>query len=110
MIKKAHEKEKIKKYKPRCDYNRFEFIPLVFSVDGAPGPKAKSAIKHLTSKLTEKWKWSSRSVVAFFVRAQISLSLARSMSNCLRYPRRKFEPNPKYQEFQETAARLRLQY
>ena len=109
-VLKAHEEEKIKKYKPRCDYNRYQFIPLVFSADGAPGPKAEAAMKHLTTKLTNKWKWSTRSTVAFYVRAQISLSLARSMSNCLRYPRKKFVPSPIHQEFDETSARLRLQY
>ena len=109
-VLKAHEDEKKKKYKARCEYNRIRFIPLVFSADGAPGPEASKAMKHLTTKLTEKWKWSTRSVVAFYVRAQISLSLARSMSNCLRCPRKKIEPSPNYEEFQETSARLRLQY
>jgi len=109
-VLRAHEVVKAKKYKKRCDYNRLQFIPLVYSVDGVPGPKASNAMKQLTTKLTEKWKWSTRSVVAFHVRAQISLSLARSMSNCLRCSRRKYEPHQKFEDFDETSARLRLQY
>ena len=52
----VHEKEKKRKYLSSLHDQRKDFTPMVYSVDGIAGRKAKSAEKRLASALAEKWK------------------------------------------------------
>jgi hypothetical protein len=80
------EKAKKKKYNAKCLDQHRTFVPLVFSVDGLRGPEAAAATKQLASHLSIKWK-RPFSETCGYVRSQLSLSLARSVSRSLRADR-----------------------
>ena len=88
----VQEKKKKLKYNQACLDRRRHFTPLVFSVDGVEGKEVKAAIKCLASKLSNKQKRTMSQVVAY-VRSQLSISLVRSVSQCLRASR---DPLPKW--------------
>ena len=86
------EKEKKDKYSQACLDRRRHFTPLVFSVDGLAGKEADAALKCLSTKLAKK-RSKEYSQVVGFVRSRISISLVRSVSQCLRAPR---DPAPRW--------------
>ena len=50
------EKEKEDKSGKACRDRQRDFTPMVYSVDGMPGKKAKTAERRLASLLAVKWK------------------------------------------------------
>ena len=80
------EREKIRKYRRRSEHNRLTFTPIVFSVDGLPGPEDERSIKNLAGRLPKKWS-APKSKICFYIRSQLAVSLARSTSRCLRWAR-----------------------
>ena len=77
------EKEKKDKYSDVCSENHLHFTPLVYSVDGLEGTKAKAARKRLASRLAAKWN-RQYSQICGFVRSRLAFTLVRSTSRCLR--------------------------
>jgi len=80
------EKNKKEKYLGPLREQRKNFTPLIYSVDGLAGKEAKSAARKVARTLSEKWG-KTHSVVANFVNTKIALSLARSLSMCIRNSR-----------------------
>ena len=66
-ILEAQEKEKIGKYGygDACTQRRQDITPMVYSVDGMPGKKARAAEKQLVSLLATKWKRTYSDVANF---------------------------------------------
>jgi len=81
-----HEKEKTKRYGDACTQMRRDFVPLVFSADGLHGAQTSAAVKRLSSLLAKKWS-TAYSVTCGYVRSKLALSLARSLTMCVRDPR-----------------------
>ena len=86
LVRRIAEKEKIGKYGDACKERRRDFTPLVYSVDGMPGKKARAAEKRLASLLADKWK-REYSDVANFVRVRMALAVVRSNTLLLRTER-----------------------
>ena len=86
-IIEAAEKEKIGKYGDACTRRRRDFTPMVYSVDGMPGAKARAAEKRLASLLATKWK-RNYADVANFVRVRMALAVVRSITLLLRTERK----------------------
>ena len=82
-VLEKHEKAKKAKYVAACVERRRQFTPLVFSVDGLRGVEAEAASKKLAGHLAIKWQ-SPYSVTCGYVRARLSIALARTSSQCLR--------------------------
>ena len=55
-VLEAAEKEKCAKYKDACTKRQRDFVPLVDSVYGLPGQRAKAAEKRLAAMLAAKWE------------------------------------------------------
>jgi len=53
-VLEAAEKEKCTKYKAACAERQRDFVPLVYSVDGLPGQRAKAAERRLAAMLAAK--------------------------------------------------------
>ena len=81
-----HEKQKFKSYGDACAQLRRDFVPLVFSADGLHGKHATAAVKRLAALLAKSWG-TAYPVTCGYIRSRISLSLARSLTMCLRDPR-----------------------
>ena len=79
-----HEAEKKRKYSAHCERQRKHFTPLVFSVDGIAGKESTAAMRRLASQLSQRWK-RTYSEVCGFVRARLTLALAKSASRCLQW-------------------------
>ena len=79
----VQEREKKAKYLSACLERRMSFTPLVFSVDGQMGQEAAAATKRLALLLAGKWR-RHYSDTCGFVRSRIAISLARTVSMCLR--------------------------
>ena len=82
------EKEKEDKYGKACRDRQRDFTPMVYSVDGMPGNKAKTAERRLAALLAVKWKREYSDVVNF-VRVRMALAIVRSNSLLLRTERDK---------------------
>jgi len=79
-------KSKKEKYLgPLCEQWK-NSTPLIYSVDSLAGKEAKSATRKTSLLQSEKWG-KTHSVVASFVNMKIALSLACSLSMCLRNSR-----------------------
>ena len=76
-------REKKRKYLTACLEQRRTFTPFVVSVDGLLGREAQFFIKRLAALRAEKWA-KSYSEVCGYVRARISLAIARATHLCLR--------------------------
>ena len=77
------EKEKKRKYDVACRDARKDFTPLIFSADGLMADKAKAAVKRLATILVGKWD-REYSVMCGYIRSRLAITLARSMSHCIR--------------------------
>jgi hypothetical protein len=78
------EKAKKRKYLEPCLQRRtMHFTPLVFSADGLRGLEATAATKQLAKLLACKWG-RSYGQTCQFVRARLSIAIARGMTMCLR--------------------------
>ena len=82
------EKEKEDKYGKACNERQHDFCPMVYSVDGLPGRKAKTAEQCLAALLAVKWKREYSEVVNF-VRVRMALAMVRSNTLLLRTERDK---------------------
>ena len=82
------EKEKEDKYGKACKDRQRDFCPLVYSVDGLPGKKAKTAEQRLAALLMVKWKQEYPEVVNF-VRVRMALAVVCSNTLLLRMERDK---------------------
>ena len=80
------EKEKCTKYEAACAERQCDFIPMVYSVDGLRGQRAKAAEKRLAAMLAAKWE-RPYSDVMNFGRVRMSLSVVRSNTLLLRTER-----------------------
>ena len=80
------EKAKCDKYKSAWQDRQRDFVPLVYSVDGLPGKRAKAAERRLAALLTAKWE-RQYSVVVNFVRVWMSLAVVRSNTLLMRTER-----------------------
>ena len=87
-VLEAAEKEKCTKYEAACTERQRDFVPLVYSVDGLPGQRAKAAERRLAAMLAAKWE-RPYSDVMNFVRVRMSLSVVRSNTLLLRTERAK---------------------
>ena len=90
LLKRAQEVKK-SKYLQACLDQRRDFTPLVLSTEGTPSPECDRAIRRLAVLLSQKWD-RPYSETCSYVRARISVSLARSLSRCLRCSRAKSDP------------------
>lgn len=79
----TQEKEKRDKYESACSDQRRDFSPFVVTTDGLLGPAAKEIVRKLAQILARKWD-SQYSVVCSFVRARISVAIARATNRCIR--------------------------
>ena len=77
------EKAKKRKYAKHCHDGRKSFVPLVFSADGLRGKEASAAMKRLASLLADKWQ-RQYSEMCGYVRSRMAISLAHSLSHCIR--------------------------
>ena len=77
------EKLKKKKHLKACLEARQSFTPLVFSAEGCMEMETNAAVKRLAALLSKKWD-RGYAAVCGYVRAQLSLSLARSFLHLLR--------------------------
>ena len=82
------EKEKEDKYGKACKDRQRDFCPMVYSVDGLPGGKAKTAERRLAALLAVKWKREYSEVVTF-VRVRMALAIICSNTLLLRTERDK---------------------
>ena len=80
------EKEKEDKYGKACKDRQRDFCLLVYSVDGLPGKKAKTAERHLATLLAVKWKQEYPEVVNF-IRVRMALPVVCSNTFLLRTER-----------------------
>jgi hypothetical protein len=80
---------KKRKYATACAERRAAFTPFVTSVDGALGKEAKTFLRRLTEKLSEKWK-RPHSEVVHWTRTRLSFAILRATSHCLRGTRTKW--------------------
>ena len=78
-----HERRKKRKYLRPCLERRRHFTPLVFSANGMMGEEAEAATKRLASLISRKWG-RTYSATCGYVRARLSLNLARSFSLLVR--------------------------
>ena len=85
-VLESAEKEKCQKYEAACAERQRDFVPMVYSVDGLPGRRAKAAEKRLSAMLAAKWE-RPYSDVMNFVRVRMSLSVVRSNTLLLRTER-----------------------
>ena len=76
-MNKQAEKAKCDKYESACRDRQRDFVPLVYSVDGLPGKRAKAAERRLAALLAAKWERQYSDVVNF-VRVRMSLVVVRS--------------------------------
>ena len=82
------EKEKKDLYLQACLECRGAFTPMVYSADGIPRAEALAAQKRLGTLFSYKLK-QEYSEMCGFVKASMSLAIARSNSLLLRVPREK---------------------
>ena len=64
-----------------------EFVPFVVTTDGALAPKAKSLLNRLTQTLATKWE-VSEGVIRGWMKARITMAIARASSACIRRNRK----------------------
>ena len=79
---------KKRKHLKACLEARRSFTPLVFSTEGCMGKETNVAVRRLTALLSKKWD-GEYAAVCGYVRACLSLSLARSFSHLIRGEREK---------------------
>jgi hypothetical protein len=79
----TQEKAKKRKYLEPFIQRRRHFTPLVFSTDGLRAPEATAATKQLVKLLSCKWGHDYGQSCQF-VRARLSIAIARGMTMCLR--------------------------
>ena len=77
------EKEKMVKYKDRVEAQGRLFLPFIISTDGVIGEEGRKMMGWLGSKLGKKWG-KDRSLVMAYVRAKMSVAIARAVSACIR--------------------------
>jgi glycogen debranching enzyme len=82
-ILSAHEEEKKKKYLPLCLKQRMHFTPLVASTDGVLGEEFARTVQRVAAMTAKKWD-KPYSQVCAYVKARISIAIARSTHLCLR--------------------------
>jgi hypothetical protein len=74
-ILSQHEKEKKDKYLRTCLKMRKDFTPMVYSVDGIAGRKARDAKRRLATHLASKWKCGYSQVV-YYVRVWMVIAVS----------------------------------
>ena len=77
------ERDKNRQYLAACREQRREFIPFVVSTTGLVGKQGQLVLKRLASILSKKHK-KEYSAVCGYVKAYISVAIARSVHYCLR--------------------------
>ncbi|KAL7474526.1 hypothetical protein ACHAW6_000505 [Cyclotella cf. meneghiniana] len=76
-ILERHAKEKKDKYETACLDRRWDFTPLVYSVDGMASKDAQTAEQCIAWLLMKKWS-RTYSDMASFIRTRMSLAIVRS--------------------------------
>ena len=79
----SQERTKKKKYLASCLAQHRHFTPFVVSVDGLIGREANQVLRKLATRLAEK-SGKPYSVVCGFMRARMSIAIARATHLCLR--------------------------
>ncbi len=74
-----HEKEKKDKYLWTCLELRKDFTPMVYSVDGIAGHKARNAEKRLATHQASKWNRGCSHMV-YYVRIWMGIAVVRANS------------------------------
>ena len=87
ILEKA-EKEKKSKYLSACEEKHVSFTPLCFSVDGLIGNEAKTFLKRLAERLSEKWH-KPYSTIMYWIKAKLNYALIRATVLCVRGSRSK---------------------
>ena len=84
--KKAH-------HRRACEDRSIHFTPLCVTVDGVWGREAEAFFRRMVEKLRTKNAWADKSFgqVMGWVRARLSVALARSASLCVRGGRRRWK-------------------
>ena len=77
------EREKNKKYLEACRAQRRDFVPFVVSTTGLIGKEGQFFLKRLAIVLAQKHK-KEYSAVCGYVKAYVSVAIARSVHYCLR--------------------------
>ena len=83
IVLETHEKEKKKQYWQACADQCRDFTPFVVSTDGLLGREAAEVLRQLSGILATKWG-SPYSHVCGFVKARMSIAIARATNRCLR--------------------------
>jgi len=78
-VLEQHEKEKKDKYLQNCLEMRKDFTPMVYSVDGIAGRKARNAEKRLATHLGGKWN-RVYSQMVYYVRVRMAITVVRANS------------------------------
>ena len=97
---KQQEKEKNDAYKTPVEDKGRLFLPFVISTDGVVGEDGRKMLGWLGSKLAKKWQ-KDRSLVMSYIRARLSVAVARAVSACIRGDRR---PKNRARGFENGAA------
>ena len=82
-VPEQHEKEKKDKYLQNCLEMWKDFTPMVYSVDGIAGCKARNAEKRLATHLAGKWN-REYSQMVYYVRVSTAIAVVRANSLLIR--------------------------
>jgi hypothetical protein len=82
-VPEQHEKEKKDKYLQNCLEMWKDFTPMVYSVDGIAGCKARNAEKKLATHLAGKWN-REYSQMVYYVRVSTAIAVVRANSLLIR--------------------------
>ena len=89
----TRDREKLKKdhHVDVCRLNRMDFTAFIATCDGVYGREADRFIRRLAELINQRGGWDQHGTgrVEQWIRARLSVCLARSVSACLRRPRRK---------------------
>ncbi|CEM34580.1 unnamed protein product [Vitrella brassicaformis CCMP3155] len=89
----TREREKLKRdhHLDVCRLNRMDFTAFIVTCDGVYGREADRFIRRLAELINKRGGWDRYGTgrVEQWIRARLSVCLARSVSACLRRPRRK---------------------
>jgi hypothetical protein len=84
VLAAAHGKEKKKKYLEACLKERRHFTPFVVSTDGLIGEEARTMMRRISEKLSDKWR-KPYSEVSGYVNARMSIAIVRATPHrCIR--------------------------
>jgi len=82
-VLEQHEKEKKDKYLQNCLEMQKDFTPMVYSVDGIAGRKARNAEKRLATHLAGKWN-REYSQMVYYVRVRMAIVVVRANNLLIR--------------------------